>query len=53
LWFILIAAALAQGQLKARTIAESIDAELGPVMYVEVRRWKSVTPCFNGFPVIF
>jgi uncharacterized protein YggE len=37
-------AALVQGQLKARTIAESIDAELGPVMYVEERSSSSPAP---------
>jgi uncharacterized protein YggE len=37
-------AALVQGQLKARTIAEGIDAELGPVIYVEERGTSSPAP---------
>ena len=37
-------AALVQGQLKARTIAESIDAELGPVIYVEEHSSSSPAP---------
>jgi hypothetical protein len=37
-------AALVQGQLKARTIAEGIDAELGPVIYVEERDTSSPAP---------
>jgi len=37
-------AALVQGQLKARTIAESINADLGPVIYVEEHRSSSPAP---------